>query len=155
MSEHRATIAWQRQGPNFLRGHFSREHTWTFDGGVTVPASPSTTVIPAPWSNPAGVDPEEALVAAISSCHMLTFLYLAARQGFVVERYDDTAVGVLTKNEQRVSWVSSVVLDPRIEWGGDKKPSHEEEAKLHHLAHEQCFIANSVKTRITVAGFEH
>jgi organic hydroperoxide reductase OsmC/OhrA len=155
MSEHRATIAWQRQGPNFLKGHFSREHTWTFDGGVTVPASPSTTVIPAPWSNPAGVDPEEALVAAISSCHMLTFLYLAARQGFVVERYDDTAVGVLTKNEQRISWVSAVVLDPRIEWGGDTRPSHEQLASLHHLAHEQCFIANSVKTRITVAGFEH
>ena len=155
MSEHRATIAWQRRGPNFLKGHFSREHTWTFDGGVTVPASPSPSIIPAPWSNPAGVDPEAAFAAAIASCHMLTFLYLASRQGFVVERYDDTAVGVLTKNEQRISWVSSVVLDPRIVWDVDKRPSHEEEGSLHRLAHEQCFIANSVKTRITVAGFEH
>jgi organic hydroperoxide reductase OsmC/OhrA len=155
MSEHRATVAWQRQGPNFLKGQFSREHTWTFDGGATVPASPSPAVVPAPWSSPAGVDPEEAFVAAVASCHMLTFLHVASREGFVVDRYDDTAVGVLTKNERRVPWVSSVVLDPRIVWGDDKRPSHDEEAALHRQAHEQCFIANSVKTTITVVGFEH
>jgi organic hydroperoxide reductase OsmC/OhrA len=153
MSEHRAMIAWTRNGPTFLKGQFSREHTWTFDGGVTVAASPSPTVIPAPWSSPAGVDPEEAFVASIASCHMLTFLWVAAKQGFEVERYEDDAVGVLTKNEQRVPWVSAVTLSPRIVYAGDKRPSHDDEAKLHHLAHEQCFIANSVKTAITVAGF--
>jgi len=153
MSEHRASIAWKLTGPNFRKGHFSREHTWTFDGGVTVPASPSTTVIPAPWSNPEGVDPEEALVASIASCHMLTFLWVAARQGFEIESYADEAVGVLTKNERRIPWVSAVTLHPRVVYAGDKRPTHEEEAQLHHAAHDQCFIANSVKTAITVAGF--
>ena len=152
MSEHRASIAWKLIGPSFRKGHFSREHTWSFDGGVTVPASPSPTVIPAPWANPAGVDPEEAFVASIASCHMLTFLWVASRQGFEVERYDDDAVGVLTKNEQRIPWVSAVTLNPRIVYAGDKRPTPEEEAQLHHAAHEQCFIANSVKTEITVAG---
>lgn len=153
MSEHRASIAWRLNGPNFRKGQFSREHTWTFDGGVTVPASPSPTVIPVPWSNAAGVDPEEAFVASIASCHMLTFLWVAARRGFEVESYEDEAVGVLTKNEQRIAWVSAVTLNPRIVYAGDKRPTREEEAQLHHAAHEQCFIANSVKTEITVAGF--
>jgi organic hydroperoxide reductase OsmC/OhrA len=152
MSEHRATIAWKLNGPNFRKGHFSREHTWTFDGGVTVPASPSPTVIPTPWSNAAGVDPEEAFVASIASCHLLTFLWVAARQGFEVESYEDDAVGVLTKNERRIPWVSAVTLNPRIVYTGDKRPTREEEAQMHHAAHEQCFIANSVKTEITVAG---
>ena len=95
MSEHKATITWVRQGPDFLRGQYSREHTWTFDGGFAVPASPSPSGVPAPYSNPANVDPEEAFVAAISSCHMLTFLFLASRQGFQVESYRDDAVGVM------------------------------------------------------------
>jgi organic hydroperoxide reductase OsmC/OhrA len=155
MSEHRATIAWKLNGPNFRKGHFSREHTWTFDGGVTVPASPSPTVIPTPWSNAAGVDPEEAFVASIASCHLLTFLWVAARQGFEVESYEDDAVGVLTKNERRIPWVSAVTLNPRVVYAGDKRPTREEEAQLHHAAHEQCFIANSVKTAITVAGIAH
>jgi organic hydroperoxide reductase OsmC/OhrA len=150
MAEHRATIAWEKRGPNFLKGQFSRAHTWTFDGGVTVLASPSPSVIPAPWSDPAGIDPEEAFVASIASCHMLTFLWVASRHGFEVERYDDDAVGVLTKNEQRMPWVSAVTLHPRIVYAGDKRPTREEEDKLHHLAHEQCFIANSVKTAVTV-----
>jgi len=153
MSEHKATIAWVRNGPNFLKGQFSREHTWTFDGGTVVPASPSTSIIPAPWSNPVGVDPEEAFVASIASCHMLTFLWVAGRQGFVVERYEDDAVGVLSKSERRIPWVSAVTLNPRIVYGGDTRPTHDDEAKLHHAAHEQCFIANSVKTAIAVAGF--
>ena len=155
MSEHRATIAWKRNGPNFSKGHYSREHTWTFDGGVTVPASPSPTSVKPPYSNAANVDPEEAYVAAISSCHMLTFLWVASKQGFLVESYEDDAVGVMTKNERRVSWVSAVTLNPRIVYGGEKQPSHEDEARLHHEAHEQCFIANSVKTVISVAGFAH
>src|SRR5512144_3074267 len=151
MSEHRATIAWQSQGPNFLKGQFSREHTWTFDGGATVPASPSPAVVPAPWSSPAGVDPEEAFVAAIASCHMLTFLHVASRRGFVVESYEDEAVGVMRKNERGAIWVAAVTLHPRIAYGGEKRPTAADVDHLHHLAHEQCFIANSVKTEITVA----
>ena len=151
MSEHIATIRWHRNGPDFLKGKYSREHTWEFDGGLTVPASPSPSVVPAPWSNPSGVDPEEAFVAAIASCHMLTFIWLASKHGFVVDSYDDAAIGVMTKNELGVPWVSQVTLHPQITYGGDKRPTAEEIERLHHLAHEQCFIANSVKTQVTVA----
>jgi organic hydroperoxide reductase OsmC/OhrA len=151
MSEHRATIEWaRREGGDFLKGQFSREHTWAFDGGVVVPASPSPTVVPRPYANPAAVDPEEAFVASVSSCHMLTFLHVASRGGFQVERYRDEAVGVLTKNERGVPWVSSITLHPQIAYGGDRRPSPVDEARLHHLAHEQCFIANSVKTEVVV-----
>jgi len=152
MSEHKATVRWKlaADGEAFRKGRYSREHTWTFDGGLTVPASPSPGVIPAPWSNPAGVDPEEAYVAAISSCHMLTFLYVAMRQGLVVQSYEDDAVGVMRKNERGAIWVSAVTLSPRIAYGGDTPPTAADVDRLHHLAHEQCFIANSVKTEITV-----
>src|SRR5881392_3959488 len=102
MAEHKAVISWQRTSPDFLKGKYSREHTWTFDGGLTVSASSSPSVVPLPWSNPAHVDPEEAYVAAISSCHMLTYLFLASRQGFQVDSYADEAVGVVTKNDQGV-----------------------------------------------------
>src|SRR6266446_8417137 len=98
MSEHKATIRWSRTGPDFLHGKYSREHSWTFDGGATVPASPSPSVVPAPWSNAANVDPEEAFVASISSCHMLTFLHLARLDGVTVARYEDEATGTMTKN---------------------------------------------------------
>ncbi len=150
MPEHRATIEWSNPGPDFLKGKYSREHTWTFDGGVTVAASPSPAVVPAPWSNPAHVDPEEAFVASISSCHMLTFLWLASKSGFECEHYRDDAVGKMTKNERGVWWVSHVTLKPQIRWGGARIPSPAELADLHHRAHEECFIANSVKTQITV-----
>jgi organic hydroperoxide reductase OsmC/OhrA len=152
MSEHRATISWTRQGPDFLRGQYSREHTWTFDGGVRVAASPSPSEVPAPWSNAANVDPEEAYVAAISSCHMLTFLYVAYQQGFLVESYHDEAVGVMTRGDTGTRWVSLVTLHPRIVYGGDKQPTVADEERLHHAAHEQCFIANSIRTEVTVAG---
>ncbi len=150
MSEHRATISWRLEGEGFVRGEYSREHTWTFDGGAVVPASPSPSVVRPPFSNPANVDPEEAFVAAISSCHMLTFLYLAGRQGFQVDSYNDEAVGVMTTNERRVPWISSVTLHPQIVYGGDRRPSPEEEERLHHEAHEQCFIANSIMTDVAV-----
>ena len=150
MSEYKATIKWQRTSPDFLKGKYSREHTWTFDGGVTVPASAAPAMVPAPWSNPACVDPEEAFVAAISSCHMLTFLWLASKQGFQIDSYEDEAVGAMTKNEKGVSWVGSVTLRPKIVYSGDKTPTTEDQEKLHHLAHEQCYIANSVKTEISV-----
>jgi organic hydroperoxide reductase OsmC/OhrA len=151
MATHSATIDWKRTSPDFLKGRYSREHTWTFDGGLTVPASPSPSVVPLPFSNPAHVDPEEAFVASIASCHMLTFLHLASRQGFQVDTYRDQAVGEMAKNEQGVPWVSVVTLKPQVAYGGDRLPTPADEERLHHLAHEQCFIANSVKTEIRVA----
>ena len=152
MSEHKAIIDWKRSGPDFLKGRYSREHTWSFDGGVSVASSSSATVVPVPWSNPSNVDPEEAFVASISSCHMLTWLFLASRAGFDVESYRDEAVGVMTKNEQGVPWVSAVTLNPVIIYTGGKTPDAAENARLHHLAHEQCFIANSIKTQVTVGS---
>jgi organic hydroperoxide reductase OsmC/OhrA len=152
MSKHRATISWKCIGTDFINGKYSREHTWSFDGGVVVPASPSPSVVPAPWSNPANVDPEEAYVAAVSSCHMLTFLCVAGKEGFQVDSYDDEAVGTMTKNERGTPWVSSVTLQPKIYYSGSKQPSPAEEERLHHVAHEQCFIAQSIKTEITVRG---
>jgi organic hydroperoxide reductase OsmC/OhrA len=157
MSQHVATIRWARTATpaEFLKGRYSREHTWIFDGGATVPASPATVNVPLPWSNEAHVDPEEAFVAAISSCHFLTFVWLAFKEGFVLDHYEDAAVGVMTKNEKGVPWVSEVTLNVKIAYSGEKIPTHEDEARLHHRAHEQCFIANSVKTNIKVAGFDH
>ena len=149
MSEHKATVSWKATSGDFLKGTYSRAHTWTFDGGHTVPASPSPSVVPVPYSNPAGVDPEEAYVAAIASCHLLTFLHLASKAGVSVLSYDDDSVGVMTKNERGKLWVSSVVLRPRIAYAGSP-PSSEIEHDLHHRAHEECFIANSVKTDIRV-----
>jgi organic hydroperoxide reductase OsmC/OhrA len=149
MAVHEATIRWRFSGEDFKAGRYTREHTWSFDGGLTVVASSSPSVVPAPHSNPAGVDPEEAYVASISSCHMLTFLWLASKAGYSVKSYEDHAVGTMTKNERRVPWVSSVVLEPRIEFQGTA-PSADVLADLHHRAHEGCFIANSVKTEITL-----
>jgi organic hydroperoxide reductase OsmC/OhrA len=152
MSEHQATIKWNRTSQDFLKGRYSREHTWTFDGGAIVPASASPLVVPQPYSNPALVDPEEAFVASISSCHMLTYIYLAGKKSFVVDCYEDEAVGVMTKGENGVPWISAVTLHPKIIYSGDKLPTHEDETQLHHLAHQGCFIANSIKTQVTVAA---
>ncbi len=150
MSIHRATIKWTCSSVEFVKGRYSREHTWSFDGGVVVPASPSPSVVPAPWSNPANVDPEEAYVAAVSSCHMLTFLYLASKEGFQVDSYEDEAIGTLTINDRGIPWVSTVTLQPKIRFSGSKQPDPAQEARLHHEAHEQCFIAQSIKTNVTV-----
>ena len=150
MSEHRATISWKRTTDDFSTGKYSREHTWTFDGGAIVQASSSPAVVPLPYSNPAYVDPEEVYVASLSSCHMLTFLYLAGRRGFQIDSYQDEAVGTITKDERRIPWVSTVTLNPRIVYSGEKRPTPAEEDELHHQSHEQCFIANSVKTEVVV-----
>jgi organic hydroperoxide reductase OsmC/OhrA len=150
MAFHTATIRWQMGDGEFPRGRYSREHTWTFDGGVTVPASPSPAVVPAPYSNPAHVDPEEAYVAAIASCHMLTFLHLASRAGHDIVRYEDEAVGEMTRNDAGSWWISRVRLAPRIEYRGGARPDADAEAALHHAAHEECFIANSVRTEVVV-----
>lgn len=152
MSEHKAIIRWQCDTPDFLRGRYSRAHTWTFDGGVTVPASSAPSAVPVPMSNPDNVDPEEAFVASLSSCHMLTFLYFAMRGGFQVDAYEDGAVGVMSKNDKGKMWVSRVTLNPKITWGGDREPTPEQVAHLHHQAHADCFIANSVKTETDISG---
>jgi organic hydroperoxide reductase OsmC/OhrA len=153
MAEHRATIEWAggAVAGDFLKLRFTREHRWSFDGGASIVASAAPSVVPAPWSNPHGVDPEEAFVASIASCHMLTFLFVAAKAGFAVATYRDDAVGIMAKNAAGAAWVSKVTLSPRITYAGDKQPTPEELAKLHHAAHDGCFIANSVKTEIVVA----
>src|SRR5580700_11289267 len=145
MSHHKAIITWNRASPEFLQGKYSREHTWTFDGGATIPASPSPSVVPAPYSNPAHIDPEEAFVASVSSCHMLVFLFLASRQGFQMDSYRDEAVGTLSKNERGLPWISAIALRPEIVYSGDKMPTLADEDRLHHQAHEQCYISNSIK----------
>lgn len=150
MAEYKATILWRRKDPGFAQGKYSREHEWRFDGGVTVPASPAPSVVPAPWSNPACVDPEEAFVASLSSCHMLTYLWLASREGWVVDSYEDEATGVMGKNGQGAIWVSQVKLRPVIRYSGERQPTPADEARLHHAAHAQCFIANSVRTDVVV-----
>jgi organic hydroperoxide reductase OsmC/OhrA len=150
MGEYTARLEWQRNGAAFTDNRFSRAHRWRFDGGADVPASASPLVVPAPLSDPAGVDPEEAFVAAIASCHMLWFLSLAARQGFLVDHYRDNAIGILEKNDDGKQAITQVSLRPDIGFSGEKRPSREEQEALHHKAHENCFIANSVRTAISV-----
>jgi organic hydroperoxide reductase OsmC/OhrA len=149
---HLATVEWRLNGPDFRQGRYSREHTWSFDGGVTVPASASPDIVPAPWSSAAPVDPEEAFVAAIASCHMLWWLSLAAKHGHEVVAYRDEAVGAMSRDGQGKLWVSAVTLCPRILYGA-RAATPAEEARLHELAHAECFIARSVKTAVTVASF--
>lgn len=148
MSEHKAVIEWSRGDARFLDNRYSRGHRWLFDGGVEVPASSSPQVVPLPLSVAAAVDPEEAFVASLSSCHMLWFLSLAAKRGFVVETYRDEAVGVIGKDASGRTAVTRVTLRPRVQYGGDKRPAADEEMGLHHEAHDLCFIANSVKTDV-------
>jgi organic hydroperoxide reductase OsmC/OhrA len=146
-----AVVDWKLpEGSDFVKGKYSREHTWKFDGGVEIPASPSPSVVPQPWSNPAHVDPEEAFVAAVASCHLLTFLWLAGKRGFMVQSYHDEAFGIMAKGANGVPWVSEITLQPTIVYTGAKVPTAEEVDQLHHDAHEQCFIANSIKTVVTV-----
>ena len=149
--EYKANIAWKRDAAEaFTDLKFSRAHQWSFDGGITVPASSSPLSVRVPYSRAEAVDPEEALVAALASCHMLTFLYLAAKQGHVVDSYDDEAIGVMTKNARGKLYVSKVTLRPRISFAGAKQPSADELGELHHHAHEECYIANSVLTEVAV-----
>ena len=150
MSAHTATISWTLEpGADFPKGRYSRAHTLSFDGGVTTTGSASPSVVPLPWSDPAGVDPEEMFVAARSSGHMLTFLDLARRARFVITAYADTAEGVMTKNDHGAMWVSAVTLRPSIIYTG-APPSEAEETALHEAAHHTCFIANSVRTDVRV-----
>lgn len=150
MTEYFATIQWERHQAKFLHNKYSREHTWQFDGGVEVPASASPHVVPAPYSNPACVDPEEAFVASLSSCHMLWFLAIAAKKKFVVERYTDRAVGLMEKNEDGKLAITKVRLSPEITFAGENLPTDQQIEELHEDAHHNCFLASSVKTAITV-----
>jgi organic hydroperoxide reductase OsmC/OhrA len=153
MSEHQAHIQWQRQADErFVDLRFSRAHTWQFDGATIVQASSAPTAVPPPYSKPENVDPEEAFVAALSSCHMLTFIWLAAKDKFVVDSYDDVAIGHLSRNDKGRMAVTLVKLEPKVVFSGEKLPTDEDVHRLHHGAHEQCFIANSVLTEITVGG---
>jgi organic hydroperoxide reductase OsmC/OhrA len=153
MVNYEANVRWHRQAhERFTDQRYSRAHEWAFDGGARIHASASPHVVKVPFSDPAGVDPEEAFVAALSSCHMLFFLYFAARGGFVVASYDDRAVGTLTKTDEGREWINKVTLRPHVVFEGDKRPTAVEVDALHHRSHEACYIANSVKTEIVVDG---
>lgn len=147
MSEHTAIVRWSRGDHEFAYEKYSRDHTLEFDNGATVKASSAPTY----FGDPAGVDPEEMLVAALSSCHMLTFLAVAAKSGYVVERYEDHPVGFLEKNAEGRLAVTRASLHPRIEFGGDKRPDAPTIERMHAKAHANCFIANSVRTVVTIA----
>ena len=150
MSTYTATIRWTRKDDgDFTKGQYSRAHEWVFDGGVTVPASPSPHIVPAPWSDAHGVDPEEGFVASLSSCHMLFFVDFARRAGHVIDAYVDEAEGVLEKRADGRMAMTRVTLRPRITWQGEW-PDAAVIADLHHKAHEACFIANSVNTEVTI-----
>ncbi len=146
MSEHQVTLRWQRESSDFTYQTYNRDHQWAFDGGVVVQASAS----PGFLGNPSCVDPEEALIAALASCHMLTFLAIAARKHFMVDRYNDQAVGFLGKNPEGRYALTRVMLKPQIVFGGERAPSAEDLRQMHEGAHRQCFIANSVKTQVII-----
>ena len=150
--EYHAEVIWTREGAAFTDNRYSRGHVWRFDGGVEVPASSSPLSVKLPLSREDAVDPEEALVAAVASCHMLFFLGFAAKAGFVVDKYEDAALGVMTKNEQGKLFVSKITLSPAVTFSGSKRPSAEELDALHHHAHEECYIANSVRAEVVVAA---
>ena len=154
MSTYSAKISWQVDTPDtFTKGRYTRGHSWYFDGGITVPASSSPQSVRLPFSIEQAVDPEEALVAAASSCHMLSFLWVASRKGLTIESYEDDAVGEMTTAEDGKQWISKITLNPTIVWIGDA-PSNEQLAELHHEAHEVCYIANSIRSQVVVKGFE-
>ena len=154
-SDHSARVHWQRQTDEaFADNRYSRRHEWQFDGGATVPASSSPHSVPLPWSDPAAVDPEEAFVAALASCHMLWFLFLAAKAGWVVDSYRDDASGVLARNAAGKLAMTVVTLRPAVAYGGERRPDATEQARLHHAAHEACYIANSVTTDVRCEPIE-
>lgn len=148
MSEHTASIAWERDGAAFTDNRYSRAHRWRFDGGIEVPASASPHVVRPPLSVAEAVDPEEAFVASLASCHMLWFLAIAAKRGFVVETYRDEAAGLIERNADGVLAMTRVRLRPEVVFGEDARPSAAEHEALHHEAHERCFLAASVKTDV-------
>ena len=150
MSRYTALIQWSCNTDSFVENKYSRAHRWTFDGGTTVAASSSPTIVPEPWSDPANVDPEEAFVASLSSCHMLWFLSISGSKGFIVNSYKDNAEGVMTKNGSGQLAINQVTLNPNAIFDSTRSPSKIELADLHKAAHDKCFIANSVNSNITI-----
>ena len=148
MATYSATVSWRRGGATFTDNKYSRAHEWRFDEGVIVPASSSPHSVPLPYSASAAVDPEEAFVAALSSCHMLWFLSIAAKDGHVVDAYVDDAQGHMGRNAAGKVAVTRVVLRPKVKFGGERQPTHEQLLALHHRAHEECYIASSVTTAV-------
>lgn len=152
MAVYTLRVEWARKEDNFLDQKYSRRHTWKFDGEVTVPASSSPQVVPIPYSDESAVDPEEAFVASVSSCHMLWFLSIAARRGYLVDSYTDKPVGVMEKNAEGKMAITRIEIVPKIEFSGENRPDEILVSEMHREAHESCFIANSVKTDIRVKG---
>lgn len=150
MATYTATVAWERGAAKFTDNRYPRAHRWTFDGGAVVAASSSPHVVPVPLSDPAAVDPEEAFIASLSSCHMLYFLFFAAKRGFVIDSYVDQAVGYMEKNAEGRTAMTRVVLKPQLQFAGEKIPTPAELAEMHELAHHECYIANSVRTVVTI-----
>jgi organic hydroperoxide reductase OsmC/OhrA len=148
MSEYTVTVTWERRDQRFTDNRYSRGHTWAFDGGVQIPASSSPHAVPLPYSKADAVDPEEAFVASLSSCHMLWFLSIAAKRGFCVDSYADDAVGLMEKNSSGRLAMTRVTLRPKAIFSGERLPTAAELQAMHHEAHEECFIANSVKTDV-------
>jgi len=149
VTQHRATVEWTAGGGAFTQNRYSRAHSLRFDGGAVVPGSASPQVVPEPMSDPAGVDPEELLVASASSCHMLWFLDLARQAGLDVASYRDEAVGTLGRGNDGRLAITRIVLTPHVEFAGEA-PDGAALERLHHEAHERCFIASSLKTEIVV-----
>jgi organic hydroperoxide reductase OsmC/OhrA len=150
MSTYTATVSWARGDQAFTDGKYGRGHDWRFDGGIQVRGSSSPHVVKLPHSEEAAIDPEEAFVASLASCHMLFFLDFARRGGFRVDSYEDNAEGVLDKDGEGRLAMTVVTLRPRVAFSGEKMPSHEDIEALHHKSHEACFIANSVKSEVRV-----
>ncbi|HSV36744.1 MAG TPA: OsmC family protein [Ramlibacter sp.] len=148
MAHYTARISWQRDGQDFLGNRYSRKHLLHFDGGAELAGSSSPHVVPLPHSDPTAVDPEEMFVASLSSCHMLWFLSIAAGRGFCVERYTDEAEGVLARNAARKMAMTQVTLRPQVVFSGEKLPTRDQIGEMHHKAHDECFIANSVTTDV-------
>jgi organic hydroperoxide reductase OsmC/OhrA len=147
MGHYNARLVWQRSaGERFVDQRYSRRHTLHFDGGVDLPASSSPQVVPLPMSDAAAVDPEEMFVASLASCHMLWFLSIAAGRGWCVEHYADDAVGTMARDAAGRISMTEVTLRPQVLFSGERQPGTEEQQRMHHEAHAQCFIANSVKT---------
>jgi len=148
MTEHTAKIIWERGDQNFLDNRYSRKHKILLDGGLEIPASSAPGSVPLPYSDESAADPEELLVAALSNCHMLWFLSIAAKQGFRVDSYEDNVVGTMAKNTNGKLFLAQVLLQPVTLFSGEKMPTQEALTHLHHKAHEECFIANSVLAEV-------
>lgn len=148
MAEYKATIIWERGNQLFTDNHYSRAHKWKFDEGIEIRASSSPHIVPLPYSDAVAIDPEEAFVASLSSCHMLWFLSIAAKNNFCVDNYSDEACGVMGKDDSGRLFITHVILQPKTLFSGSHLPTEDELILMHDKAHKECFIANSVKTNV-------